>query len=196
MDNKFISTIVTHIRSVIGWLGGGLVGITAILSAMGYLVIRSHQDLLGITGFVPIPPETWSIEGARFIYNSLLYLVGTFFSFGWVFFLVLASVLLSIVTANWSAKIHRITKHSMIKALIVIVSFIGLFAAIRMFVVSEEASHLLTKPPVYDDALAARSDDDGIRSLRMQYALLESILLLSFVWLKSVIERNVPYAVS
>ncbi len=191
MENKLLSSLVKQVGSVIGWLGGGLVGITAILSALGYLVMRSHQNLLGITGFVPIPPERWSIEGSRFLYNSLLYLLGTFFSFGWVFFLLLASILLSILMANWAVTLRRITKHSLTKALILMLSFIGISTALYLFVQSENVSHLLSEPllyddtlPIYNDAPAVRSNAAGIRQLRVKYALLESILLFLVVWLK------------
>jgi hypothetical protein len=140
--------LTKQIASGIGWLATSLVGITAILSAAGFLVIRSHQDLLGITGLVPILPETWPIEGARFIYNSLFYLVAGLLSNHWTFLLILISYLLFVVTTDekLSAKTIPIMRNFLVKILIAVLLLGGLSATLYVLLKYEAVSYLLVDP--------------------------------------------------
>lgn len=186
MNKELVATIFKPLASVIGWIGGAVAGITIILSAAGYLVIRAHQDLLGITGLVPIPPESWTIEGARFVYNSVFYLVGSLYPPGSGALLILLSAVLCIllIEKELLASIHDYLDKRLLrkifKCLIIIGMFIGVLFMLRGFLVHNATSRLLLEPPTYD----TRSTTQGIQELRRTYALLFSSLLLVFFALR------------
>lgn len=186
MFDKLLSAFTQSIFAKVAWLGGSLAAITAILSACGFLVIRAHQNLLGILGLIPIHPESWAAEGARFVYNSLLYLVAGLFSSSWVILLILLSVLFPVIMANarWAAKIQAKTEYFIVKTVIFFLSFVGLLVIIAVFLKYESVSNLLVVHQTFDNELVIRGHEKGIEDLRLQYAMLASLLVFLFVWLK------------
>ncbi len=78
MTDKILSTFIKSLGAKIAWIGGAAAGITATLSAIGFLALRAHQELLGIAGLVPTSADSWTIEGAKFVYGSLYLLFGGF----------------------------------------------------------------------------------------------------------------------
>lgn len=58
--------LVAGIKGFTLWLGGSLAGITALLYATGYLVTRSHLNLLGLYGIVDFGHDYFIQEGAKF----------------------------------------------------------------------------------------------------------------------------------
>jgi hypothetical protein len=186
MNKELISTIFKPFAAAIGWIGGTLAGITAIFSAIGYLVIRSHHDLLGIAEIVPFSVESLPVEGARFIYNSLFYLLGGLLGSGWVILVILLSILLPclVLHPTWFAKLQKKTINSKVKVLLLGISFVGLIGIIEVFLKYQEPSHLLVNVQTYDTAIKMRSHETGIQFLRTRYALLTAMVILGLVWLK------------
>ena len=58
--------LVAGIKGFTLWLGGSLAGITALLYTTGYLVTRSHLNLLGLYGIVDFGHDYFIQEGAKF----------------------------------------------------------------------------------------------------------------------------------
>jgi hypothetical protein len=176
--------------SAIAWLGGGVTGITIILSGIGFLVVRGHHDLLGISGFVPIQADTLIIEGIRCVYNSFLYLLGGLFSFNRFTFgiksLILLSGLLLIVirSEKWLVKVQAFFKSSFRRWIVLGLSFGGLLIIIRMFIDYEMPTNLLITKPAFDNVILKRKTADGLQHLRFQYTFLVSLLVFMFLWLR------------
>jgi hypothetical protein len=61
-----IHGLVAGIKGFTLWLGGSLAGITALLYTTGYLVTRSHLNLLGLYGIVDFGHDYFIQEGAKF----------------------------------------------------------------------------------------------------------------------------------
>lgn len=188
LNQKFIRTMVKPISSLLGWLGGGIAGITVILSSLGYLVVRSHHELLGIADIVPNPPESWTIEGARFVYNSLFLLVVKPLSNGWIVLLLLGSLfwLVMRLSQNWSQKIADWMPHPALKMILAALTVLALLSLMGTLLRHQLVSNLLVVHQLADNPLAQRSQQQGIEALRETYALLESLLLLLWVWLLSL----------
>ncbi len=186
MISKLLSIITKPIAAKIVWLGGSLAAITAILSACGFLVIRAHQHLLGIAGLVPIYADSWIDEGARFVSNSLVYLLSGFLSSSWVILLILLSVLLPIIMKNtkWAAKIQSKTESFAVKTVILSLSFIGVLAIMIVFFKYGGMSNLLVVHQTFDNELVIRGNKQGLKDLQIQYAILVSLLLFVFIWLR------------
>lgn len=188
MTTKFLEAFFKPLVSFIGWIGGAVAGIAVILSAIGFLVMRGHQDLLGIAGVVPMPADTWSVEGARFVYNSLFFFFGGLLSSGWVMLVVMAWIgLLVFVTKEQRfIKIQERTKTPAGKSLLLSVSFVLLLLLTNLFAQYGEPSHLLVEEQTYDDEIALRASMQGIQQLRARYALLVAVLAVGFIWLQQL----------
>ncbi len=186
MNTKQLTALIKPLSVGIAWLGGSLAAITAILSALGFLVLRSHNELLGVTAFVPVPPDAWVVEGARFLYNSLLYFFGGCLGSGWVLLFVLLTIcLLALLNhAGWLAKVKAKIRSPIIQIILIVISALGSLIALKFFLAAETPSHLLVKPQQYDTALVARSTEAGLYALRMQYVRLLAMLPLLSVWLR------------
>ena len=159
-----------------------------ILSAIGFLVIRGHHDLLGVAGVVPMPADTWSVEGTRFVYNSLFFFFGGLLSSGWVMLVVMAWIgLLVVVTKEqWFIKIQERTKTPAGKSLLLGLSFVLLVLLTNLFAQYGEPSHLLVEQQTYDHEIALRASTQGIQQLRARYALLVAMLAVGFIWLQQL----------
>jgi hypothetical protein len=186
MISKLLSIIAKPMALKIAWLGGSLAVITAILSASGFLVIRAHQHLLGIAGVVPGYPESWTGEGAQFVYNSLLSLFLGLSSSSWVILLILLSVLLPVImrSARLMTTIQAKTQSSGVKMLILLLSLMGVLVVMIVFFQYGGVSNLLVVHQTFDNELVIRGDKQGINDLQIQYAILVSLLLFVFVWLR------------
>ena len=184
MGNTSLQALFKPVSSTIGWLGGGVAGLTVLLSSLGFLVLRSHHDLLGITGIVPIPPDSWTTEGARFLYNSTFFLMAGIFRRGWILLCVLLSALVLFVWSNnsLSAKVAAVTEHKVLKVLIIGCSFVGFLGLVVLFFFHESVSNLLVVHQFFDTEIVKRSLQN-MPKLRERFALLEALLLLGFVWL-------------
>lgn len=60
------SGLAEFVKSWLTWFTGAVAGITAMLYATGYLALRAHANLLGLTGFVQFDHDEFLQEGARF----------------------------------------------------------------------------------------------------------------------------------
>lgn len=188
LNQKFVHTLIKPLLSLLGWLGGGIAGVTVILSSIGYLVVRSHHELLGITDIVPNPPDTWTIEGARFVYNSLFLLIAKPLSNGWIFLLLLGSLFWIVmrVSHTWSQKIADWAPPPGIKIILLAGTLVALLAIMAALLRHQLTSNLLVVRQLADNPLSQRSQQQGIEALREMYALFESLLLLLWVWLLSL----------
>jgi hypothetical protein len=188
MSNPLLTNLTKSIGSKLAWIGGGMVGITAVFSALGFLVIRAHQDLLGVSGLVPNPPENWAVEGARFVYNSVFYMLAGCLA-DWGIRMVTAAGLLLIMLAAHEktlAQLRQLTKGSLIRLLLVALTLAGLIGLIRYALTDANVSHLLVRPiseKGLQEAIALRQNADGIQQLRLQYAFLAICEGLSVLWL-------------
>lgn len=163
---------------------GSLAGITTLLSVAGFLSIRSYFDLLGISELVPLASEQWTIEGARFAYNSLFYLFAGIKDV-WVLFSILVVVFLIVIIYHkaWFVRIQKYTTRPIIRGLLISGTFFGLLFISMYFLRYEAVSNLLTLPPPHDNVLIIRSHQAGMEQLRLNYVHLEVLLLLFYVWL-------------
>ena len=58
--------IVSGLRGLFVWIASSIAGITALLYAFGYLVIRANLGMLGLYGFVDYGNDVFLQEGAKF----------------------------------------------------------------------------------------------------------------------------------
>lgn len=58
--------LAESVKSWLTWFAGAVAGVTALLYAAGYLSLRAHANLLGLTGFVQFDHDELLQEGARF----------------------------------------------------------------------------------------------------------------------------------
>jgi len=65
-DATASSGIADRIKGWLTWLAGAATGIAALFYAVGYLSLRAHAELLGLTGFVQFDHDEFLQEGARF----------------------------------------------------------------------------------------------------------------------------------
>ncbi len=183
MNTKFLVTFFKPLVSFISWIGVAVAGIAVILSAIGFLVIRGHHDLLGITGVVPMPAENWSVEGARFVYNSLSYFWGGLWSlWGLLIAGLFAGVglLVFMTYKRWALKSH------LRRAIVIFVSFLLLGLMTNFFARHGKPTHLLVKEQGYENEIAHRADEKEVRQLRAQYALLLAMLAAAVIWLQQL----------
>jgi len=96
---------------------------------------------------------------------------------------------------RWAAKIQVKTKSSVVKIVVVFLSFVGLLVIIAVFLKHESVSNLLVVHQTFDNDLIIRGHEKGIKDLRIQYAILASLVLFFFIWLRLLPQiLNVRYA--
>lgn len=71
-----------QVKQFITWIGGAVAGLSILFYAAGYLVFRSHVNMLGLNGIVDYPNEQLLYEGAKFYFTVAAYLLKTFFVVG------------------------------------------------------------------------------------------------------------------
>ncbi|GAB3378663.1 hypothetical protein [Lysobacter fragariae] len=59
--------IVSSLKGLVGWIGGSLAGITAILYGCGYLITTAHIYALGLSNLVDFDKDYFLLEGAKFL---------------------------------------------------------------------------------------------------------------------------------
>ncbi len=185
MTNKIISTLTKSLGAKVAWIGGAAAGITAVLSAIGFLAIRAHQDLLGITGLVPNLSESWTIEGAKFVYTSVLLL---FSNWGPLFLCIAGGLLLALASYETGVKwIRKYTGYSVVRGGFIILTLVGLAGAMAYFLSDAQVSHLLVNP-TFDAELMKQAIENriekNIHTLHVQYGYRAAIVLFFFFWLK------------
>lgn len=202
MHVKHLNSLLKPLAAGIGWLSGSLAALTALLSALGFLALRAQHDLLGVTAFVPNPPEAWAVEGARMAYNSLLYVFAGCLGDLRVLLPVLAAIGLFVLLnhVDWLAGLRAKTRKPVMQIALAALSALGFLMVIHLFLKAESPSHLLL-PQQYDTALQARSTPAGVAALRMHYAGLTALLPMLYVWLRlllrvlhTILEQTEPEA--
>jgi hypothetical protein len=188
MNNPLLTNLTKSIGSKLAWIGGGMAGITVVFSALGFLVIRAHQDLLGVSGLVPNPPENWAVEGARFVYNSVFYILAGCLADWGIRIVTAAGLLLMMLAAHQKmlTQLRQLTKRSLIRLLLIALTLAGLIGLIWYALTDANVSHLLIRSiseKGLQEAIALRQNADGIQHLRLQYAFLAVCEGFSVLWL-------------
>ncbi len=89
-----------HVRQFITWIGGAVAGLSILFYAAGYLVYRSHVNMLGLNGVVDYPHEQLLYEGAKFYFTVGAYLLKTFFVVG-IALLILVILVMLLRNVGW-----------------------------------------------------------------------------------------------
>jgi hypothetical protein len=188
MFNKVVTALAKPLTAKLAWLGGSLAAITAILSVCGFLALRAHQHLLGIHTLVPAEQSAWTVEGGRFVYNSVLYLFSGLLTNGWI-------LLCTALSIGWPLLLNNPQRVTTMQArtatragrwLLMGVSFTAVMTVLIVLLKHESVSDLLVVHQTYDTELVRRSHEQGLIALRSRYALLVALLVLLFVWLRSL----------
>ncbi len=188
MANKIISTLTKSLAAKIVWIGGAAAGMTALFSALGFLVLKGHQDLLGISGLVPTKPESWTIEGAKFAYSSVYLLFsGCLNRPGILAWALAIAVLLGLVSATkWLEKLQKYTATIAGQAILVVITLALLIGGLAVMVPELLTSHLLLDPSIdtFQQEILPRTTGEGLQNLAFQYAVYAMFAVFLALWLK------------
>ena len=197
MANNIIPTLTKSLAAKIVWIGGAAAGLTALFSALGFLVLKGHQDLLGISGLVPTKADSWTIEGAKCVYSSVYLLFAAVPNRLSTLLPLFAGTLLLIVFAPPIVKrlgkfreakptgLARLLLFAFNLALIII-SLALLIGGIVLMLEELKTSNLLIEPSAgaYQQQIKPRSTVDGMQDLAFQYAGYAMFVAFLAIWLK------------
>lgn len=188
MANTLLTTLTKSLGAKIAWIGGAAAGITALFSALGFLALKGHHDLLGISGLVPTGSDAWTIEGAKFAYTTAYLLLAGCWNRPTTILAPGLGILLLVALAsstNALRRLRRVTQRPAAQLALILLTVAALFLALGAMIHELAARPLLIAPSeaAFTREILPRTTTEGMETLAFRYAAYAMLTALLAVWL-------------